>query len=107
WLRSLRDAGYQIHLVYLWVASPDLAVARVAERVRTGGHSIPEATIRQRYQRSIDNFFKLYRPLSDFWEVYDNTDTGLPRLIAKGDQTGQTVLVQEIWDEIQKGKSHE
>src|SRR4051794_1830916 len=37
WLRSLRGTGYTVHLVYFWLASPDLAVARVAERVRTGG----------------------------------------------------------------------
>src|SRR5262249_28783399 len=47
WVRSLGKAGYKIHLVYLWLASADLAVARVAERVRLGGHGIAEVTIRQ------------------------------------------------------------
>jgi predicted ABC-type ATPase len=108
WLQSLEEASYKIHLVYLWLASADLAVARVAERVRSGGHHIPEDTIRQRYQRSIDNFFKLYRPLASFWEVYDNSAPGSPRLIAQGDQKGPpTVLVQDVWDEIQKGERHE
>lgn len=46
WLRSIRVSGYTVHLIYYWVDSPDLAVARVAERVRQGGHDIPEATIR-------------------------------------------------------------
>ncbi len=108
WLRSLGEAGYRIHLVYLWLASADLAVARVAERVRSGGHDIPEETIRQRYRRSIDNFFGLYRPLAAYWEVYDNSAPGFPQLIAWGGQAGPpTVLVQGVWNEIQKGQGHE
>jgi predicted ABC-type ATPase len=50
WLRSIRETGYAIHLVYFWLTNPDLAVARVAERVRMGGHDIPEETIRTRYR---------------------------------------------------------
>jgi predicted ABC-type ATPase len=108
WLRSLGEAGYKVHLVYLWLASADLAVIRVAERVRMGGHHIPEETIRQRYQRSIENFFRLYRPLASSWKVYDNSAPGLPRLVAKGDETGTTtVLAQEVWEAIQKGEGHE
>ena len=48
WLRELQQGSYQVHLVYFWLASADLAVARVAERVRLGGHDVPERTIRQR-----------------------------------------------------------
>src|SRR5947209_8423764 len=72
WLRSLRVTGYVVHLVYFWLASPDLAVARVAERVSQGGHNIPEATIRQRYRRSVQNFFQLFRPVVHTWKVFDN-----------------------------------
>src|SRR5438105_9238006 len=42
WLKQLRDTGYTVHLCYFWLASADLAVARVAQRVRRGGHNIPE-----------------------------------------------------------------
>src|SRR5262249_8400025 len=55
WLKALRESGYTVDLVYLWLASADLAVARVAERVRLGGHDVPEATVRQRYRRSLRN----------------------------------------------------
>src|SRR6516225_1621380 len=48
WFRELQEAGYSIHLVYFWLADPDLAVSRVAERVRMGGHDVPEPTIRLR-----------------------------------------------------------
>jgi len=66
WLRQLNESGYTIRLYYFWLQSPDIAVARVAVRVRMGGHNIPEGTIRQRYVRSAKNFFRLYRPLVSY-----------------------------------------
>lgn len=47
--------------MFLWLPSPDIAVARVAERVRLGGHDVPQATIRRRYRAGIRNFFELYQ----------------------------------------------
>jgi predicted ABC-type ATPase len=95
WLRQLRESGYAIRLYYFWLQSPDVAVARVAARARTGGHSIPEATIRQRYVRSARNFFRLYRPLVSYWEAWDNTGPA-PGPIAIGDQSGTEVIIDPI-----------
>ena len=76
----------------------DLAVARVAERVRLGGHSVPETTIRQRYTRSLDNLFRLYLPLVKTWQVYDNTQPGQSQMIAFRDESGtETVTLESIW----------
>ena len=62
WLRKLKEDGYTIGLVFLWLEHPDLAVQRVKARVRAGGHDIPERTIRRRYERGIINLFDLYCP---------------------------------------------
>jgi predicted ABC-type ATPase len=103
WLRSLRQVGYTIHLVYFWLASADLAVARVAQRVSLGGHDIPEATIRQRYRRSVQNFLRLYRPVVSTWNVYESTQAGLPQLVAHGDETGsEIILIEASWQQMQK-----
>jgi len=103
WLQSLRDSGYVVHLVYFWLESADLAVNRVAERVRRGGHHVPEATIRQRYRRSIRNFFHLYRPVVSTWRIYDNSQGNVPQLIAQGDATGSETIVNELaWQLIQR-----
>ena len=72
WLKMLRVGGYHTKLFYLWLASADLAVARVAERVRLGGHNVPEATIRQRYRRSVRNLFHLYMPIVSNWQILDS-----------------------------------
>jgi predicted ABC-type ATPase len=84
WIKGLVDTGYHFHLVFLWLPSPDIAVARVAARVRLGGHDVPEATIRRRYRAGIRNFFELYQPMAHSWQIVDNIRIGRPRLIAAG-----------------------
>jgi predicted ABC-type ATPase len=106
WLKELRRDEYTVRLVYFWLESADLAVARVAARVKLGGHNVPEATVRQRYQRSLHNFFHLYRPIVSTWEVYNNSKMGLPELIATGEATDQeNVLNEAIWSQVQEGAS--
>lgn len=65
-------AGYRVELFFLRLPSADMAVQRVAERVRQGGHDIPEATIRRRFEAGWRLFTEVYRPLVDQWVLYDN-----------------------------------
>lgn len=88
-LERLRDVGYQIHIVYLWLPSADLAVERVAQRVRLGGHSIDELVVKRRYFRSLENFLGIYSPLAELWRVYDNSGIS-PEIVAKG--SGDTTM---------------
>lgn len=81
-LRECKAHGYLVHLFFLWLPKADLSVARVADRVRKGGHNIPEDVIRRRVPRSIKNFFKDFRPLVDSWYVFDNSEP-VPRVIAR------------------------
>jgi len=97
WLAELRQTGYSVHLLYYWLDSPDLAIERVADRVRSGGHHIPEDTIRRRYSRSIRNFLELYRPVVSTWQVYDNSNRK-SRLIAFNNSFFDTVLEQNRWE---------
>jgi predicted ABC-type ATPase len=64
--------GYEITIVFVFVDSVAVCVARVAERVRKGGHDVPEEDIRRRYTRRIRNFWTLYRDLADSWVVLYN-----------------------------------
>lgn len=91
WIRSLKQDGYFFALWYVWLQSADLAVQRVMQRVATGGHQIPEETIRRRYQRSVQNLKELYLPLADRWEVLDNSESKL-RLIASLGADGKQVI---------------
>jgi predicted ABC-type ATPase len=80
-LRRLKAQGYEVHVYFLWVESVDLALARVQERVLRGGHDVPEAAVRRRYDRSIQNFLVHYRRLADFWTLFDNSGA-IPRVVA-------------------------
>lgn len=66
-------ADYKVKLIFLKLQNPDEAVARVAERVRQGGHSIPENVIRRRFRAGLENLKKLYAPILDAWVLYDNS----------------------------------
>ncbi len=103
----LRKSGYQFRLLFIWVPSADFSVRRVAERVLRGGHDIPEETIRRRYQAGIKNFFSLYLPLADVWDLYVNTIPGArPTMIAEGIM-GEDVRVCEphLWQLVREGVS--
>lgn len=82
-IRRLIAGGYECHLALLSLRSADLAVARVDDRVRRGGHAVPEETVRRRYRSGLLNFFGLYRSLTTTWRMYDNS-ADAPRLIAAG-----------------------
>lgn len=95
WLRQLQQDGYTVHLIYLWLPDADLAVARVAERVRRGGHAVPDAVVRRRYEKSLSNFFNLYRPFADFWLMLDNSQQSAPRPVAWRNAGGPLHIVKD------------
>ena len=103
-LAELGRSGYVFHLVFLWLASPEMAVARVAERVRQGGHDVAAEVIRRRYLSGLRNFFRTYRPLADTWRFYNNSGPSIPRLIASGSGSAEvTVADPGLWDRICEG----
>ena len=101
WLSELKTTSdYRVSLIFLWLRDVDLAISRVAARVRLGGHSIPEETVRRRFDRGIKNLFELYIPIADAWQLY-NAGTEPPSEIAKYDAVnGTDVLDHELWSQI-------
>jgi predicted ABC-type ATPase len=98
WLKSLRAAGYRVHLTFLWLPSPDLAVARVAERVRRGGHRVPEEIVRRRFTAGLKNLVACYLDVVDSWQIYDNSGAEEPRLMASRDAGASPEIVDsEAW----------
>ncbi len=101
WLADLVAGGYRFHLLFLWLPSPDFAVARVADRVRRGGHGVPEAVVRRRYEAGLRNFFMLYQSLATSWRMYDNSRVSAPRLLAVGGRGTATEIAGEpTWAEL-------
>lgn len=71
-LRQLKEAEYRILIVFIFLRSPELCIARIQERVRKGGHAVEETDIRRRFSRSIRNFWQEYRRLSNRWHLFYN-----------------------------------
>jgi len=71
-LKNAKRRGFQIYLHYLWLPHPSVAIARVQERVKKGGHDVPVADIRRRFIRSRNHFISDYAPLADRWAVWDS-----------------------------------
>ena len=77
--------GYAVKLIFLSLANVELSIARVACRIRQGGHAIPEPTIRRRLEQGRNNFELRYKQLVDAWVHYDNSGTQ-PILVAEEEQ---------------------
>lgn len=101
WLRRLQAHGYAINLIFLWLKDSNLAVARVNERVKAGGHNVPEAVIRRRYGKGLRNLFELYQPFVDSWVVYDCSDADNLLLVASKDNQKEIQIFEaQIWEQI-------
>jgi predicted ABC-type ATPase len=101
WIRRQKDQGYEFHVMYFWLRSQELAIQRVAQRVRAGGHNVSIEVIRRRYIIGARNFLKLYQPLANSWGVYDNSVSHNPRLIAVGGESSTTaVFNEEVWQQF-------
>lgn len=92
-IEQARGAGYQVSVVLVFLESAEHCVARVQERIAKGGHPVPEADIRRRYRRSLANFWNLYRPRVDRWQLFCNSGD-VPLEVAMG-----MVGVTEVFDE--------
>lgn len=102
-LQRAQEQGYEIHLLFLWLSSPDLAVKRVAKRVSLGGHNIPEDTVRRRYFVGLKNLVKLYLPLSDSALILDNSLNEENKVIAiKNNFEELRIEEAKTWDEIER-----
>jgi predicted ABC-type ATPase len=91
-LAALKQDGYRVLLYFLWLPTADQAVNRVANRVRQGGHPVPEIDVRRRFGSGLKNFFLLYRPVAQAWWFYDASVLP-PALIAR-EEDGLIAIAQ-------------
>jgi predicted ABC-type ATPase len=82
-IKKWKAAGYRVEIFFIRLASPALALRRIAARVKQGGHDVPQADVLRRFHRGRENFENIYRQLSDRWVVYDNSGESI-RLIEEG-----------------------
>jgi len=100
-LKKCKEEEYCITLLYLWLNSPELAIRRVAERVKNGGHDIPVNVIRRRYKKGLENFFKLYIPIAEQWALFDNSNS-FPGVIAQKYENNIVINNPTTWQNIRE-----
>lgn len=99
-LRAARAAGYEVRLCYLWLPNVGISLRRVRQRVRKGGHDVPEADLRRRFLPSVQNFFSLYLPLATEALLF-NAAGRPPQLIARWQGRTALLIEPELYDHIQ------
>jgi len=104
-LTNLKKKGYILHLFFLWIPSPELAIARIKDRVAEGGHNVPAEDVHRRFTRGIYNFLNLYETLFDSWMLFDNSKTK-PVLIAKRKNGHQEIINKELYELFQGSLKH-
>jgi predicted ABC-type ATPase len=72
-LKRLKATGWRIEIVYLRISSSQLALRRIAARVKQGGHNVSRRDVVRRFTRNWNNFARDYRLLANAWSVYDNS----------------------------------
>jgi predicted ABC-type ATPase len=101
-LRTCRESGYRLMLIFLWLPSVKAALERVARRVGEGGHAIPDQVVLRRYSGGLYNMRHVYLPLVDTALIYDNSDKGRG-LIAARTSPGSLVIHDETrWSMIEE-----
>jgi predicted ABC-type ATPase len=96
-LQAAIDNGYDIKLLFFWLPDVEMAIQRVAARVKNGGHNIPTEIIERRYIRGIKNLFEIYIALCDEWMVFDSSNNNI-QMISTG-KTIESVVIfnKEAW----------
>ena len=105
-LQEMKRRGYLIHIFFLWISNVKLALERIQLRVQNGGHHIPEAIVRRRFERSLPNFFRFYQPLADSWTVLDNSGD-VPQMIAFEESGKIEILDPDLFDILLRYKEEQ
>ena len=98
-IRDLRLKGWRVEMLFLTLRSLELAKYRVEERVRHGGHDIPDDVLERRFFRSLNNFFDKFVLLPDQVMCYCNSDTE-PKLIFTQHRTHRKVIEPTLFKQL-------
>ncbi len=100
-IEKAKQLGYQVTCLFFLLDSEELAISRVATRVKEGGHHIPEEVIRRRYKSGLKNFFNLFLPRVDNWLFVNNSGDSY-EIIAEGSMNEITVNNVLQWKELKE-----
>jgi predicted ABC-type ATPase len=95
-MAKARAARFRTTVVFVYVDSADISLARVHERVRKGGHDVPEDDVRRRFSRTFSNFWHVYGEIADYWHVVYNSGIAFHE-VAVGEPHATTVRDEPLF----------
>ena len=98
-----RQAGFRIVIIYVFVDSPSVCIARIAARVLRGGHRVPEEDVRRRYWKSKRNFWDVYAPMADYWTLLYNGESQVVMVAKKGSDRESDVFSDSLLKLFKEG----
>ena len=98
-LKNLKDENYQIRIIFLFADSPEILIERIAERVKKGGHFVPDEDVRRRFVRGKRNFCETYKDLADSWSLIYNAE-GRFYEVAFGEDKAIKVFDENLYEKF-------
>jgi predicted ABC-type ATPase len=89
-LQCAHTEQYAINILFVFLDTAQACVDRVQERVKKGGHDVPEPDIRRRFSRSKTNFWEIYRHEADEWHLFYNSSEDFVQ-VAFADASGSEI----------------
>lgn len=99
-IEKARKAKYEIIFVYVFLDSVKQNIERIKQRVKLGGHNVPEADVKRRYKRSLENFKKVIGQVH-YWELYYNGENNY-ELVARGNGEILDILDDTLYNKFNK-----
>ena len=96
-VHQLKRVGYTVTIVFIFLKSPDMCIARVRNRVMAGGHYVPAEDIVRRFYRSKRNFWQVYKNLVNQWGLIYNSGDSIQQ-VAAGESNQFTVTNTELFE---------
>lgn len=98
---QLKEHGYEIRIIFLFVDSPDILIERIHNRVAKGGHHIPDEDVKRRFWRGKENFLQTYKDLVHFWGMVYNTESGFID-VAEGQGDEIEIFDADLYDKFMR-----
>lgn len=97
-LERARQRGYWIKILFVYLDSVELCIARIAARVARGGHPVPDLDVRRRFPRANRNFWHGYKPFADAWHLFYNAGAMIEQ-VASGTPHSELILDEERYQQ--------
>ncbi len=97
YIKKAKENDYKVMILYIFVKDPGTSIARAQSRVLEGGHGVPYGDLTQRYVKSRNNFWNLYKDMADDWIMFFNGDSDIVPIASQKEGAAMQILDSDIF----------